>query len=228
MSTFSDSPDDMPSEFPHKPTPSKKLIKLVDSVHESIARTSLISTKNSLPLPVKKSIKPMPLRTLAQSFQPWVWQQTQRQGHAVHLQIDIHPGLTVPAHWIQPLQTMMNQALQNALTHGFETPETRLAQGKSLAAQICIQAERDGHELVLCVRDDGRGLSKRPTRLLETAHLATSASFEKADYLESASEIRLGIGLHLVQTQLKPLQGQLSLIRQNGWTIAETRVPFIS
>jgi two-component system chemotaxis sensor kinase CheA len=49
-------------------------------------------------------------------------------------------------------------AVNNAVDHGIEDEETRLAQGKSAAGTLWLTARHAGTDLVISVRDDGRGI----------------------------------------------------------------------
>ncbi|MBV8309483.1 MAG: response regulator [Planctomycetaceae bacterium] len=49
--------------------------------------------------------------------------------------------------------------VRNAVGHGIESPEDRLASGKSAAGRITLEARREGNTLVVSVQDDGRGLN---------------------------------------------------------------------
>jgi chemotaxis protein histidine kinase CheA/ActR/RegA family two-component response regulator len=48
--------------------------------------------------------------------------------------------------------------LRNAVDHGLETPAERLAAGKFESGRIVLSFARQGHQVVLNCRDDGRGL----------------------------------------------------------------------
>lgn len=49
-------------------------------------------------------------------------------------------------------------AVNNAVDHGIEDPETRLAQGKPAAGTLWMVASREGSEMVISLRDDGKGI----------------------------------------------------------------------
>ncbi|MGZ8190881.1 MAG: hybrid sensor histidine kinase/response regulator [Methylococcaceae bacterium] len=48
--------------------------------------------------------------------------------------------------------------LRNAVDHGIESEDQRLAQGKSSHGNICIEFDREGNKILVRCRDDGRGL----------------------------------------------------------------------
>ena len=49
--------------------------------------------------------------------------------------------------------------LRNAVVHGIETPEQRLAAGKPEAGQIRLTLRREGAEVIVDVSDDGAGMN---------------------------------------------------------------------
>ena len=64
----------------------------------------------------------------------------------------------VPAGLRRPVDEILQHLLRNAIEHGIETPEERLAADKPAAGQITIRFEDQGRAgLRLTVRDDGRG-----------------------------------------------------------------------
>jgi chemotaxis protein histidine kinase CheA/ActR/RegA family two-component response regulator len=54
--------------------------------------------------------------------------------------------------------------LRNAVDHGLETPAERLATGKFESGRIVLSFARQGHQVVLNCRDDGRGLDHAAIR----------------------------------------------------------------
>src|SRR5262249_13070340 len=48
-------------------------------------------------------------------------------------------------------------AVRNAIAHGIEKPEARLAAGKPPIGRVTLEARNEGTAIVLSVRDDGRG-----------------------------------------------------------------------
>ena len=50
--------------------------------------------------------------------------------------------------------------VRNSLDHGIETPEDRVAAGKPEIGTLCLSASRSGGNIVIEIRDDGRGLRR--------------------------------------------------------------------
>lgn len=76
----------------------------------------------------------------------------------------------------------LGHVLRNAVDHGLEAPEARLAQGKPEAGTIRVTVSRAGDRLTVRVSDDGRGL--------DLAAIAEKAGLEEgADPSEVAQQI---------------------------------------
>ena len=66
--------------------------------------------------------------------------------------IRILPGAT------NLVQSVFTHLLRNALDHGIETPEERVAQGKPAQGTIVIDVSASMEDLAISLKDDGRGL----------------------------------------------------------------------
>ncbi|HTQ36681.1 MAG TPA: ATP-binding protein [Steroidobacteraceae bacterium] len=65
----------------------------------------------------------------------------------------------VPAARRRAVDDMLQHLLRNAIEHGIETPEQRLAAGKPATGEIIVQfADKGPQGVTMTVRDDGRGL----------------------------------------------------------------------
>jgi chemosensory pili system protein ChpA (sensor histidine kinase/response regulator) len=121
----------------------------------------------------------------------------------------------------------ITQLLRNAVAHGVEPPEERVARGKSPTATITIRARQDGNSLVLDVGDDGRGIDTAAfsKRLVATgrwsaarARLASEAEVLDA-LLDTGISIRgeadelagRGVGIGLVRETVAKLGGDVAV-----------------
>lgn len=57
------------------------------------------------------------------------------------------------------LRELITQLLRNAIVHGIETPNTRIAKGKSESGHITINFKHSGDRAELAVEDDGAGIN---------------------------------------------------------------------
>lgn len=134
----------------------------------------------------------------------------------------------VAEHLVDPI----TQLLRNAVAHGIEPPEERVAHGKPPIATITIRARQDGHSLVLEVSDDGRGIDTAALakRLVATgawsaarARLANEADVLAA-LLDTGISVRgeadelagRGVGIGLVRQTVARLGGEVKVASTPG------------
>lgn len=120
--------------------------------------------------------------------------------------------------------------IRNAIDHGLEATEERLASGKTGTGHIHLSAFHQGNHLVIEIRDDGRGID--PRRLLRKAiekglvAEGVEMSDSEATQLlfapgfstkEQVSEISgRGVGLDVVKTNVELLGGSVQLDSKLG------------
>ncbi len=131
--------------------------------------------------------------------------------------------------------------LRNAVVHGIETPERRVAVGKPETGQIHLNLRREGAEVIVEVRDDGAGMNIdairnkavslgliRPDQALtdeEAMQLILEPGFSTAENLTQAAG--RGVGMDVVATEVKKLGGALHMESTPGQGSRFTiRLPF--
>jgi chemosensory pili system protein ChpA (sensor histidine kinase/response regulator) len=132
--------------------------------------------------------------------------------------------------------------LRNAVDHGIESRERRLAGGKPERGQITVRAFHEGTDVLIEVQDDGGGLDiERIRRTAVTRGLVTDAAAATmtADALygfifepgfstaEQVSEVSgRGVGMDIVKAQVGRLSGRVYITSQAGsGTTISVRVP---
>ena len=61
---------------------------------------------------------------------------------------------------IEHISDPLMHLVRNALDHGIETPELRQGKGKQTKGTITLKAENNGNDVLIVVKDDGKGLNK--------------------------------------------------------------------
>ncbi|MFK8028887.1 MAG: Hpt domain-containing protein [Gammaproteobacteria bacterium] len=143
----------------------------------------------------------------------------------------------------QVLQRMLppfEHMLRNAVIHGIESVNDRLAVGKSAQGTINIDLTREGAEMVIRVSDDGRGLNAdrlvakaRKLGVIDgTRELDERAAFELifAHGFSTASSVTQsagrGVGMDVVASEVKELGGSIQLESEFGQrTVITIRLP---
>ena len=138
---------------------------------------------------------------------------------------------------IAPLEHM----LRNALGHGVEAPDERLAAGKAETGEISLSLQREGGDVVLRMRDDGAGISTDQVRSKavsqglvgpndvlterEILQLIMTPGFSTAKQVTQVSG--RGVGMDVVASEVKQLGGSLDIHSNAGHgTVFTVRLPF--
>jgi chemosensory pili system protein ChpA (sensor histidine kinase/response regulator) len=144
----------------------------------------------------------------------------------------------------QVLERMMppfEHILRNAVVHGIEPPEERLARGKPDTGRILLELHREGAEVILKISDDGAGMNLEAIRAKGLALGLIQAGQSLSD--EDAMQLILepgfstagtvtqqagrGIGMDVVATEIKRLGGSLNMETQaREGTQFTIRLPF--
>jgi two-component system, chemotaxis family, sensor kinase CheA len=132
--------------------------------------------------------------------------------------------------------------VRNALDHGLEAPETRIAAGKPATGTLEISARHAGGNVIIAVRDDGAGID--PARVARkaaerriiaadavgtidakgAAELLFHPGFSTADVTSDISG--RGVGMDAVRTTVRALGGEVLLASELGaGTTAQIRLP---
>ncbi len=122
--------------------------------------------------------------------------------------------------------------LRNALDHGIESPAERRAQGKPAAGLLRLMASREKNQVLIEIRDDGRGIDSEKVRqsALAKGYLSqTEASmFGEADAVRfilmpgfsTAEKVTSlsgrGVGLDVVKTKVESFGGGLKIESRKG------------
>ena len=121
--------------------------------------------------------------------------------------------------------------LRNAVVHGIEDPERRVAAGKDATGRVSLALRREGPEVVIEIADDGAGMDLDAIRakavelgLVEPAgrvvsdrealQLVLSPGVTTADRL--TQHAGRGVGMDVVATEVKKLGGSVQMDTRRG------------
>ncbi len=140
---------------------------------------------------------------------------------------------------IEKIADPLTHLIRNSLDHGIETPEKRLAAGKSEHGTITLNAFHQGGSIVIEVADDGGGLnrgkilSKARERGLPVSDdmsdqqvwmLIFEAGFSTADVITDVSG--RGVGMDVVKRNIADMGGRVELDSAEGFGTRTTiRLP---
>ncbi|HUS24204.1 MAG TPA: hybrid sensor histidine kinase/response regulator [Candidatus Binatia bacterium] len=152
-------------------------------------------------------------------------------GKQVRLEI-IGESTQVDRDILEKLDAPLGHLLRNAVDHGIETPEERLAAGKPAEGLIQLEARHSAAMLQISVSDDGRGIDPETLRraVVERRlhNAATTASLTETELFEflflpgfttrnTVTDISgRGVGLDVVRDMVKLVRGTVRVMSQPG------------
>jgi two-component system, chemotaxis family, sensor kinase CheA len=130
----------------------------------------------------------------------------------------------------EKIRDPLTHMIRNAMDHGIESPETRIAAGKDAVATIALRARHEGGSVVIELSDDGAGLQR--ARILARAR-ARGLVTERAQLsereiqelifrpgfstAESVTELSgRGVGMDVVRRNVASLRGNVEVASNEG------------
>ena len=132
--------------------------------------------------------------------------------------------------------------IRNSLDHGLEGPEERQKAGKPASGTLKLSARHAGGNVVIEVRDDGRGIN--PVKVAEKAAERGLIGADAVETTDMAKAIELlfhpgfstaevtsdisgrGVGMDAVRTTIRELGGEVLMTSELGQgTVAQIRLP---
>ena len=182
----------------------------------------------------------VPFSRLVPRLRRIVRQAATELGKEVDFELDNVEGeldRTVLERMVAPLEHM----LRNAVDHGIETPDERIAAGKNPNGRILLTLGREGGDVILRLIDDGRGINLKRVRekAVERGLMAADAQLADQDVIqfilhagfstaEKVTQISgRGVGMDVVHSEIKQLGGAMFI--DSNWgsgTEFTIRLPF--
>ena len=201
-----------------------------DTMHLSLAIDEL---ENEV-----KQVRMLPLSTLTGPFGRMVRDLAQESGKEALLNV-VGGETELDKHVLEQIKDPLIHLLRNAVDHGIESPEERVALGKSRSGILTLMARQVGQEVVISVSDDGAGLDIKAIRQAalrkgegegEALGEAKVAEFIFKLGVTTSSVITdisgRGIGLDVVRRNVEALHGQVGVAwEQGGGTTFTLRLP---
>ena len=174
------------------------------------------------------SIRMVPIAAVFTRFPRLVRELSQRLGKEVELRVsgettELDRGM------IEKIVDPLTHLVRNAVDHGLETPDERLASGKPRCGVISLTATQRGGNVVIEVSDDGRGLDRE--RIVARAaergitmapdapeqevwQLIFEPGFTTAGSVTDVSG--RGVGMDVVRRNIQLLRGNVDLATRAG------------
>lgn len=108
---------------------------------------------------IAMSIRMVPLSTTFQKMNRVVRDMSKKLSKEVRLEI-IGEETEVDKNIIEHISDPLMHLIRNSIDHGIESAEERLAKGKPEIGTVTLEAKNEGGDVLIIVKDDGRGLDK--------------------------------------------------------------------
>lgn len=109
---------------------------------------------------IAMSIRMVPLAATFQKMNRIVYDMSKKLSKEVKLKI-IGEETEVDKNIIESISDPLMHLVRNAIDHGIESAEERKAKGKAEIGTIVLEAKNVGGDVLIIVKDDGRGLDKK-------------------------------------------------------------------
>lgn len=178
---------------------------------------------------ISMSLRMIPLKQTFQKMQRIVRDTSKALNKKVHLELigdETEIDKTVLEHLSDPLVHIV----RNAVDHGLEATENRLSAGKPEEGRVTLKAYHEGNNLVIEIKDDGKGINPKIIRekaiekkvITATQHLSdedlVNLVFHPGFSTKSeVSEISgRGVGMDVVKTNIEKLSGEVKITTEVG------------
>jgi two-component system chemotaxis sensor kinase CheA len=133
---------------------------------------------------------------------------------------------------IEAIKDPMTHLIRNAIDHGIETPDARIAAGKPAQGRLVLRAFHEGGQVNIEISDDGKGIDAG--RVLEKTLQRGLVSVEQAGRMSHREKLDLvflpgvstadkvtnvsgrGVGMDVVRTNIEKIGGNVNLDSEPG------------
>ena len=143
---------------------------------------------------------------------------------------------------VESIRDPLTHLIRNAVDHGLESPQARVAAGKPAAGRLSLRAFHESGQVTIEVADDGAGIAvdavreKAVARGLVTADVAATLSDDRVlqfifePGFSTAKQVTAvsgrGVGMDVVKTNIEAIGGTVDIHSRRGvGTTVRVRVP---
>jgi len=170
------------------------------------------------------SLRTLPLSTILDGYPRYVYELSEELGKKAQVVIEGKEN-EVDKNIIESLSEILMHMVRNAIDHGLERPEQRIATGKNETGKISIACSRESGYMKIVISDDGQGIDHEKIRqktvrdgfVTEAAAAALSkeeltnfifqSGFSTSGKLSNVSG--RGVGMDVVREGIEALKGSI-------------------
>jgi two-component system chemotaxis sensor kinase CheA len=173
-----------------------------------------------------KRVRMLPFNTITGTFARMVRDIVQTHGKQAVLEIT-GGEVEMDKRILEQIKDPLIHLLRNALDHGIEKPEQRLALGKPAHGTIKLAVEYSGKDVTITVADDGAGMDIEAIRRSAVRrNIPNAVAFTESELVELIYHTGFttnpiitdvsgrGVGMDVVRNNIESLHGQINLV----WT----------
>ena len=189
---------------------------------------------------VVMSIRMVPISSTFTKMQRVVRDMSKKTGKIVDLVL-VGEQTEVDKTILENISDPLMHMIRNSMDHGVEMPEERKANGKPERATVTLEAKNTGGDVVIIIKDDGRGLNKEAIVNKAIEKGITNKKLEEISDKEAYNFIMApgfstkeavteysgrGVGMDVVHTNIKKLRGSITIDSESGkGTMFVIRIP---
>ncbi|MBY3368088.1 chemotaxis protein CheA [Rhizobium laguerreae] len=174
-------------------------------------------------------LRMVPVATLFSRFRRLVHDLARETGKVIEL-VTEGESTEVDKTVIERLADPLVHLVRNSIDHGLETPADRLASGKTEAGTVMLSARQAGGEVIISIKDDGRGINRERVR----AKAESSGLIQPGQPLSDSELLQLifapgfstaaaitnlsgrGVGMDVVKKTVEALRGAIDIVSVPG------------
>jgi two-component system chemotaxis sensor kinase CheA len=174
-------------------------------------------------------LRMVPVASLFSRFRRLIHDLSRETGKTIELETE-GEATEVDKTVMERLADPMVHLIRNACDHGLETAAERVAAGKSPVGKVRLSASQAGGEVMITIRDDGRGIDRdrvrakaesqgliQPGQVLsdsEILHMIFHPGFSTAATVTNLSG--RGVGMDVVKRTIETLRGAIDITSKPG------------
>jgi two-component system chemotaxis sensor kinase CheA len=175
------------------------------------------------------AMRMVPIGQLFQKMERLIRDLSRKHGKKIELETQGR-DIEMDRNMVEELGDPLMHMVRNAVDHGIETAEQRLASGKAPVAKVRLRAQHQAGQVLITVSDDGRGIDRQrifdkavrmglvePTASLsdnDVFHLIFEPGFSTAEKVTDLSG--RGVGMDVVKKQIHKLRGRIEIASRPG------------
>lgn len=213
------------------------LNKQVEEMDESRSKSEIMEKIELLERQLKEmqdtamAIRMVPIRQIYSKFPKQVRDLAKALNKKVEL-VQIGEDVEIDKAITDGLTDAFGHIVRNSMDHGIEMPEERVGLGKSETAKITMEASQQNGQILIKIRDDGRGID--PQKVSKKAVEKGVITQTQCDKMSDEDKLRLifapgfstaqsvtdlsgrGVGMDVVMVNIAKLNGSVKIASEVG------------